>query len=42
MNDAVQQDYYAAEDFMIGKTVNILKQDFFIYDMDEFTRDFYR
>ena len=42
MNAAVQQDYYAAEDFMIGKSVNILKQEFFIYDMDEFTREFYR
>ena len=42
MTAAVQQDYYAAEDFMIGKTVNILKHDFFIYDMDDFTRKFYR
>ena len=42
MNASVQQDYYSAEDFMIGKTVNILKQEFYIYDMDEFTRRFYR
>ena len=37
MNAAVHQDYYAAEYFMIGKSVRILKQEFFIYDMDEFT-----
>ena len=54
------KDYYAPEDFMIGRTVDILRcqlefeskhdfkmfllqrQKFFIYDMDDFTRQFYR
>ena len=41
MNSAEKQDCYAAEDFMVGRTVNILGQEFFIYDMDEFSRRFY-
>ena len=42
MTAAEKQNYYSAEDFMIGKTVTLLNKTFYIYDMDEFTRRFYR
>ena len=42
MRAAEKQNYFSAEDFMIGKTVTILNKEFLIYDMDEFTRRFYR
>ena len=42
MTAAEKQNYYSAEDFMIGKTITILNKTFFIYDMDEFTRRFYK
>ena len=42
MTAAEKQNYFSPEDFMIGKTVTILNKDFFIYDLDDFTRRFYR
>ena len=42
MTAAEKQSYFSPEDFMIGKTVTILNKEFFIYDLDDFTRRFYR
>lgn len=42
MTSAEKQNYFSPEDFMIGKTVTILNKDFYIYDLDDFTRRFYR
>ena len=42
MRAAEKQNYFSAEDFMIGKTITILNKEFLIYDMDEFTRRFYK
>ena len=36
------KDFFSPSDFMIGTTINILNKDFFIFDMDPFTKDFYR
>ncbi|XP_023344770.1 EF-hand domain-containing protein 1 [Eurytemora carolleeae] len=35
------KDFFSPSDFMIGTTINILNKDFFIFDMDPFTKDFY-
>ena len=42
MTAADKQNYFSPEDFMIGKTVTILNKEFYIYDLDDFTRRFYR
>ena len=42
MTAADKQNYFAPSDFMIGKTVRILNKEFFIYDLDDFTRRFYQ
>ena len=42
MTAAEKQNYFSPTDFMIGKTVHILNKEFFIYDMDEFTKRFYQ
>lgn len=41
MGAATDQAYFSPEDFAIGQTVEILRQQFFVYDMDEFTRQFH-
>jgi hypothetical protein len=35
-------EYFTPEDFMIGKTVAMMNRRFLVYDMDQFTKDFYR
>ena len=42
MTAAEKQNYFSPPDFMIGKTVTILNKEFFIYDLDDFTRRFYK
>lgn len=34
-------DYFCPNDFRIGKTIKIFTREFFIYDADRFTRDYY-
>lgn len=36
------KEWYSPTDFAIGKTINILGKNFFIYDCDEFTKSFYK
>ena len=33
-------DFYAAADFMVGATVNVYGRQFFIYAVDEFTKEY--
>lgn len=42
LSDAETQDFVSPADFAIGKDVGIFGRVFFIYDMDEFTKTFYR
>jgi len=35
-------EYFTPADFMIGNTVTMMNRRFLIYDMDEFTKEFYR
>jgi Ca2+-binding EF-hand superfamily protein len=35
-------DYFTPEDFMINNTVTMMNRRFLIYDMDNFTKEFYR
>jgi len=42
VSDVELKDYINPADFAIGKEVGIFGRTFFVYDMDEFTRDFYR
>lgn len=35
-------DFINPADFEIGKTITILSRDFLLYDLDEFTKEFYR
>jgi hypothetical protein len=37
-----EPQYQLPEDFIIGRCVRIYNRDIFLYDCDEFTRDFYR
>jgi hypothetical protein len=41
-SDAEVKDYITPADFAIGKEVNVLGRVFLVYDMDEFSRTFYR
>lgn len=35
-------EYYEPKDFKIGETILVFGRRFLIYDMDEFTKQFYR
>jgi len=35
-------EYYEPKDFKIGATINVFGRRFLIYDMDAFTKQFYR
>lgn len=35
-------EYYEPKDFKIGETLNVFGRRFLIFDMDAFTKDFYR
>jgi hypothetical protein len=41
LSDKEIKDYFRAQDFALGKTVNIFGRNFTIYDMDNFTKAFY-
>ena len=36
------KEYFTPQDFMIGNTVTMMNRRFLVYDMDNFTKEFYR
>lgn len=40
--DTEHKEYFTPEDFMIGNSVTMMNRRFLIYDMDNFTKEFYR
>ena len=41
-NDKDYVEYYGPKDFKIGATINVFGRRFLIYNMDEFTKQWYR
>ncbi|NWH56083.1 EFHC1 protein, partial [Geococcyx californianus] len=42
ISDEEVLEWYTAKDFAVGKSTNLFGRTFFIYDCDDFTRNFYR